>query len=237
MKEDMKDVEFQGQLLHPSWIFEWVDTGYIEQGSHIIPIELTSNNSDEFAALHLIKGDFAFSSQCLSEANKLGVPDDNNVTAKALIFSGLISYARPFDVGARKFKLKPEMFDSVWNAEARELHAYLYDLRNKHIAHSVNDCERCDAVGVIVTTPDRTRKPEVSGVGVTILTSIGLTKAKMDAADVHIGGLIKFVEDRIATLRPLIHADMKKSLESGANWKMAPIARMPDPKAVSQKRT
>jgi len=237
MTDNINDVEFQGQILHPSWTFQWVDTAQIDAGEFIVPIEINSNHADEFAALHLIKGDLEFSAQCLSEARKFGTPDSSKISAKAMIFAGLVSYARPFDMGARRFKLTPEMFDTIWDAKSKELHAYLCDLRNKHIAHSVNDCERCDTVGVIVTKPDNTRKPDISGVGVTILTSIGLTKEKLSAADVHIGTILNFVKERIDTLRPLIHDDMKARLASGSNWRPAPIVRFPKPESVFKKRS
>jgi hypothetical protein len=89
---------------------------------------------------------------------------------------------------------------------------------------------------VIVTAPDYTRQEDVSGVGVTILTSVGLTKAKLRAAEKHIGVVIEHVRARIEALATEIHNELLDSFNKGEKWTMAPLARFPDPMKVAERR-
>jgi hypothetical protein len=223
------DVEFEGQVFHPSWSYRFIDTDRIEAGQLIFPIEIKGKKGEEFAALHLILNDLEFALNCLREAGKLGIPDEKRTLSKALIFAGLVSYARAFDAGTRGFRT-PETFKDTWSDADRELHNYLFYLRQKHIAHSVKSC---DAVGVIVTNKEYNRQKGVTGIGVTMLSAIGITKAKLDQGDAHIDAIIRYVRERIAELGDEIHGELRSHLDSGGAWKMAPLVRLPDPKNVT----
>ena len=99
-----------------------------------------------------------------------------------------------------------------------------------------NDCERCDTVGIVVLSPEGERLKGVSGLGVTLLSSIGLTMAKLRQADAHIQSITKFIGERIIELRAELHHELRASLDAGAAWKMAPVARFPDATKVSERR-
>jgi hypothetical protein len=180
--------------------------------------------------------DLEYSLQCFAEASKFGVPDAMNVVAKALIFSAVVAYARPFMSGVR-VKLTPQMFDGVWNDDDKALHTFLIELRNRHVAHSVNDFERCDAVGIIGAYPAFQREGNVSGVGVTSLSTIGLTGTKIREAQVHIPLMVEFVRTRISELKTKLHAEMEAELAAGTPWKMAPMIRFPDATKIANRRS
>lgn len=219
--------ENRGQLWNSQIIARWVDTGpTIEAGSHIPPIELHTENAHGFAALHLIVHDFEFALGCFKRAYSLGRPDPANIESRAFINSGVVAYARPFVSGVRGVRLHPDMFEEVWNDQDRELHDFLKDLRDKHVAHPVNDFERCDPVGMIVFTPDGTLQEGISGVGVILQTQIGLPLQRLEAAMHHVEYCINYIKQRIDDLRPKVHADMKVDLPNG--WKMAPMVKFPE---------
>ncbi len=230
-------IEYGDQLFHPSWTFEFMDIEPIGRDRKIVPIELKAcPSAEEYGDLHLIADDFEHSLQCFAEASKFGIPDPANVLAKALIFSAVMAYARPFSSGVR-VKLTPEMFDGIWNDNNKALHTFLFELRNRHVAHSVNDFERCDAVGVIVTYPGLQREGNSSGVGVTSLSTIGLTASKIQEAQAHIPLMVEFVRARINELKIKLHAEMKAELAAGTPWKMAPMIRFPDTTKIAKRRS
>ncbi|HZE59647.1 MAG TPA: hypothetical protein VE085_03750 [Burkholderiales bacterium] len=65
----------------------------------------------------------------------------NDVVLEALQDSALIRYGRAFSTGVRtEFRIPPEWIDAL-PEDLRKAHDDLLDLRNAHIAHSVNDWE------------------------------------------------------------------------------------------------
>lgn len=228
--------EHRGQHFEASWKFRFVETREIPAGHRIIPIEAHTENAHGFAALHLAVHDMEFALACLEQAAALGRPDASKVESKAFIFAGVVAYNRSFVENVRGVRLGHDVFAHVWNDDDRELHDYLFGLRNKHIAHSINSFERCDPVGVIVLEPEVDILLEgVSGVGVTLLNFVGINKQKLDASIHHIQRCLSVLNKRIDELRPLVHAEMMAELRNG--WKMAPAARIPDAKEVGLKRT
>jgi len=214
----------------------WVETGpTIEAGSKIPPLRIRSEHAVGFAALHLVVHDFEFALECFRRAYALGRPDVANIESKAFINAGVMSYARAFAQTARGVRLRPEMFASVWNEEDNELHDFLYNLRDKHIAHSVNEFERCEPAGIIVIAPDGSVQEGISGVGVVLQTAIGLPLQKLERAVHHVEHCISYIKARIEELSPLVHADMKADLADG--MEMVPMVKFSDdPDAVRKAR-
>jgi hypothetical protein len=228
--------ENRGQLYQSQMHLRWVETGpTIEAGSKIPPIRIRSEHAVGFAALHLVVHDFEFALECFKRAYALGRPDAANMESKAFINAGVMSYARAFAQTARSVRLSPDMFVSVWNDEDTELHDFLYDLRDKHIAHSVNEFERCEAAGMIVYTPEGLIQEGVSGVGVVLQTVIGLPLQRLEMAVHHVEHCINFIKIRIDELRPLVHADMKAEMPDG--MELVPMVSFnDDPDAVRRPR-
>lgn len=105
---------------------------------------------------------------------------------KALIHAGVVAYARPFSGGVRGWRGDKEYFSPAWTPEVVSLHEYLYSLRDKHVAHSVNAFERATACGVVVLDQSlRLVDTNPSGVGLTKLSMVGLPMAKLRACGPH----------------------------------------------------
>jgi hypothetical protein len=231
--------EFDGQIIHPEMSFIWVKVGPTIPAGHLItPVHVPkSRHAEEFAALHLIINDLELALYCFEEALKKGLPDDTNKLVRALIAAGVLAYVKPFDQGLRRFKLSPQDFADRWSEDSKSIHAYLHDLRQKHVAHSINDCERSDAIGIVVLSPDgRLDKEGPSGVGATVMSSIGLTKAKLRQSIVHIHQLTASTKLRIEQLRILVHDDLRKQIHDGKDLKMIPMVRFPDRTKVAERR-
>jgi hypothetical protein len=229
--------ENRGQIYSSEMIYRYVDTGpTIEAGSAIMPIHIRTENALGFAALHLAIHDFDFALECLQRAHALGRPDAKSIESKAFINAGVISYARAFASGVRGIRLDSDMFAKVWNEEDCELHEFLYALRDKHIAHSVNEFERCDPAGIIVFTPEGVLQEGISGAGVILQTRIGMPLQILEKAVHHIEQCITYLKNRINELRPQVHADMKADLPNG--WSMVPMVTFGnDQNAVQKKRS
>jgi hypothetical protein len=219
--------EKEGQRFKVQMIYRFVETGTIPAGYRITPIELNTENGHGFAALHLAIHDFEFALECFKRAHELGRPDETNVECKALINAGVTSYARPFSEGVRGVRLDPEMFTEVWGEDDVELHNFLFDVRNKHIAHSVNEFERCETVGMVVFSPERQMLEGVSGVGVILYSRIGINAQKLEKAIHHTEFCINHLNHKLDDLRPDVHAEMKADLRNG--WKIAPLMKLDDP--------
>jgi hypothetical protein len=157
--------------------------------------------------------------------------------AKGLIHAAVIAYARPFANGVRGFRLTPEFFGDAWTDAAHQLHDYLYALRDKHVAHSVNDFERATTVGVVVTDKSfRLLGTNPSGVGVTKLSMVGLPMSNLKLCPAHIGGMISLIESRIAELRATIHQQIRPLLQVGEIIEMAPLFAFADRSKVGERR-
>src|SRR5687767_9140301 len=105
--EDVQAISTQGEAFSSDFSFTWIDPSPIEAGEFIAPARLSSESARVFAALHLILGDLAFAEECLKAADAIGIPDDTSLHSKALIFSGVVGYARCFKSGVRALTLTP----------------------------------------------------------------------------------------------------------------------------------
>ena len=94
-------------------------------------------------------GDLAFAEECLRAADEVGIPDNSKLHSKALIFSGVVGYARCFKTGVRALTLDPGDLTARGAPFDYDSHRYVIALRDKHVAHSVNDFEQCDAIAVM----------------------------------------------------------------------------------------
>ncbi|MGO7367094.1 hypothetical protein [Rhizobium leguminosarum] len=233
---DEQESQRIGIRVDPSWTFEFIDIDRIEAKSRIVPIDVHAcPSAQEFGDLHLIVEDLEFALQCFTTAAQMGMPDQGDSVIKALIFSGVTAYARPFVTGVR-VKLLPEMFTSIWSEEGAALHSFLIDVRNRHVSHSVNEFERCDAVGIIVTDAKFQRQGAASGVGVATLLTVGLTRSKLDQIHAHIPPIIDMLRSRIQELKLELHAEMKAQLDREGRWNMMPIARFPTLENIGKRR-
>ncbi len=108
--------------------------------------------------------DLAFTIDALDHLQSL--IDNNskeNILMGSLWIAALITYARCFSTGKR-FGLPEELFESIEGGV--ECHQLYMNLRNKHIAHSVNPFEQV-VVGLVLSPPS---SPERKVEGISILS-------------------------------------------------------------------
>jgi hypothetical protein len=210
----------RGERVNPTWSFKFVDPKQIEAGEALAPARIASDKGRKFAALHLILTDLSFAQECLMEADKIGLPDHSNLHSKSLIFSAVVSYARPFMTGTRQFRLQP-LAITIPEFDI-ECHKYLIDLRNKHVAHSVNDFEKCEAIAIVVGTPSGEWR-NGGAIGVIETQSIGLNRVMIQAATAHITATIAFVTKLVEELRIELYNAFRIEFEALEKWELAPI--------------
>lgn len=233
--EDIHDISTQGESFSSAFSITWINPGPIEAGETIAPAKLPSEAARIFAALHLILGDLSFAEECLKTANDIGKPDDKNLHSKALIFSGVVGYARCFKSGVRALKLTPADLHSKGAPFDDEIHEYLIAMRDKHVAHSVNDFEQCEAVAIVIG------KPEVgwrdgSGIGVVKKQSIGISRALVQRSVAHINNLCQFLETELSTQRFSLYAEFQANFEKTGKWEMAPIIKFSNRSKITERR-
>ena len=106
--------------------------------------------------------DLAFTIDALDQLQKL--VDNNakdNVLMGSLWIAALISYARCFSTGKR-FALSEGLFENIEGGV--ECHQLYINLRNKHIAHSVNPFEQV-VVGLVLSPPSSSER-KVEGISI-----------------------------------------------------------------------
>jgi hypothetical protein len=224
-----------GEFFSPKWIFKWINPTQIKEGEAIAPAKIASSAGRKFAALYMILSDLSFALECLIEADRLGIPNTTNLHIKTLIFSGLVAYARPFAGGVRAIKLTPDTFSSAESTFNAEIHEYLIDLRNKHISHSVNEFESCEAIAIMVGTPGLGWR-DGGGIGVVETQVIGLSRTMVRHAIAHITGAVNFLSTTIENRRVELYNEFKTQFAQDGKWEMAPLVRIPHRSKVSKGR-
>jgi hypothetical protein len=234
-KDEALPLEFsKAEHRSPQWQFQFFDTTTIEAGEMIVPAKLSGDLAREFAELHMIGADFSFALDCLKESDKLGLPDSENLNSKALIFSAVVAYARPFKTSVRMLRMDAGYFSNLPSFNA-ETHDYLIAVRDKHVAHSVNDFERSDATGVMVGTPQAKWRP--AGVGVTMMQTIGLSRRIVEQAIIQLTDMRQLVSDHIDRIRPELFQIFCAEFARDGKWEMAPMVQFPDRGNVQKRRT
>jgi hypothetical protein len=233
MPEDLRLTH--GEQISPAWTYHYLDFARIEKDQFIVPGKIESVAGREFAALNMIQADLEFASATFKEARALGVPDSENVHSRALLFSGVVAYARPFKTGVREIKLNKEFFASLGKGFCSDLHDFLIDLRDKHVAHSVNEFERCEATTVMVGTADR-KIWRVAGIGFTATNAIGLSGALVDQAIAQISNMLALISSTLDEKRKALFEVQKAQFAEDGKWRAAPIATFPSRKNAGKRR-
>ena len=86
---------------------------------------------------------------------------EDSLLIESMWTAALIRYARCFASGKRKFGLSESIFDGLMG-EPQKVHKWCIDLRDKHIAHSVNPFEQVE-VGLILS-PQSSHERKIIGV-------------------------------------------------------------------------
>lgn len=122
------------------------------------PRKLKTADARRYADLFLIQNDLRQVIHCCDDLLKRG-PEALVGDSRAFLDSALVRYRRCFNGGVRSKLIN---CISGLDTEQQKLHDFAYDMVDKHIAHSVNEYERSDAV-VYVSEEDG--KLRVSTIG------------------------------------------------------------------------
>jgi len=145
---------------------------------------LKSDKATEMADYHAILLDLGFVMQCCTELLVLlEKPKQDGPHVRALFTAALVAYVRCFSTGVRSAKVNPDIFASIEGALQR--HQSIKDMRDKHIAHSVNAFEDT-SIGAVLSDPAAGQK--------TVRGTITLTGSRVsDSAEgiKQIGSLAK----------------------------------------------
>lgn len=116
-------------------------------------VRLNTENAKRLADIAGIHEDLKFTVQLCERLLNLDENSEHDELLKeALWAAALISYARCFAEGKR-YGLSEDTLQAAGD-QALEVHRHFVNLRNKHIAHSVNPFEQVE-VGVILSEPDK----------------------------------------------------------------------------------
>lgn len=224
----------EGERITAVLSITWIAPGPIAAGEEIVPARIGTDKARGYGALHLIARDMAFAAECFNRADALGLPQATNVESRALIGAGTVAYARGFKSGVR-VSLDSDLLAAACPSFDRALHDYLVDLRDKHIAHSVNAFESAEAVAVMVGRPDAGWR-DGSGVGVTVTHTVGITRALVRRALRHFAHLRSYLDREMERLRPEVYADFARALAETGKWEMAPMVVLTDRSKVGKRR-
>jgi hypothetical protein len=225
----------KGEKVAPSWSYQFLDLSPVEAGARLAPGSVRSKSGSEFAALNMVASDLRLALSYFTEANKMGMPDPENLISRALIHSAVTAYARPFKTGVREIQLRPDFFSPLGSSFDAELHDYLIDVRDKHVAHSVNEFERFEATTLMVGTPDGTSW-RVAGMGLTSLNSIGLSLRLVEAAIEQISRMLRVLDQKIDEDRKALYEEERSRFARDGKWEIAPAFHLPDRKNVAKRR-
>lgn len=151
------------------------------------------NEAKILADLGSIVQDLTSTMEICERLIKLLKADSKNVILiESLWTTALIKYARCFNSGKR-FGLDESIFDG-FQGNPRGVHRFYINLRNKHIAHSVNPFEQVQ-VGLVLSSEDDEEK-KIIGVAT---FSTKLITLQHDSV-FQLGCLAKIIRDKVSLL-------------------------------------
>ncbi len=223
-----------GESIQSQISITFMDNVRIEAGEYLVHVTIPGDNAAAYSAIQLLKSDLEFANECLVEADKLGIPDESNLNSKALIFAGIVAYARAFVTSVRGVRILPS--ELIENGVAFDLtiHSYLMDLRNKHVAHSVNAFEECNTTGVLVGFPEKPTRP--NGIGFVMKSSVGISRQQLIKALGHISTLVAHLETESKVRRIALFDEFKALHAAGNRMELAPIPTLNDRANVGNRR-
>ena len=136
--------------------------------------------------------------------------------------AALIRYARCFASGKR-FGLSESIFNGL-KGEPRKVHKMYIDLRNKHIAHSVNPFEQME-IGLILS-PKNGHERKIIGVA-----TMAMRHICSDMEGVHqLGLLSKVLLEKVSQIAKEYE---KKTLEKGKNIPIDDLYKCARPRMIA----
>jgi hypothetical protein len=189
-----------------------------------LPIAKTnSSEGKKLADLAAIIQDFrAIMQTCSRIKNLLDENSKDHILLESLWVSALIKYARCFATGKR-FGLSKDIYQNL-QGEPLKAHQFYIDLRNKHIAHSVNPFEQME-VGFVLSSVD---EPDKRIVGIATLAIRHIVSDKKGVQ--QLGMLSKIAHDKICSMAKETE---QKVLEEGKKILIDDLYKIARPRLVA----
>jgi hypothetical protein len=125
-----------------------------QQEKLLLVVDVDSPQAEQWADMYSIARDLDSAIQVCGRLIEL-LPSNDQILIESLWTSALIKYARCFSEGKR-FGLPIDVFDGL-EGDPKGTHQYYIDMRNKHLAHSVNPFEQVK-IGLVLSDPKVARK-------------------------------------------------------------------------------
>lgn len=189
-----------------------------------LPIaKVNSPEAQKLADLAAIIQDFRTIMQiCSRLKNLLDENSKDHILIESLWVSALIKYARCFTSGKR-FGLSKDIYQNL-QGEPLKAHQFYIDLRNKHIAHSVNPFEQME-VGFVLSSINESEKKIVG------VSTLAMRHIVSDKEGVHqLGLLSKIAHDKICLLAKNTE---EKVLEEGKRIPIDELYKIARPRLVA----
>lgn len=193
----------------------------VEAGQLIATVGLSGSAAATYAAHHAILEDLRFTKEVFTNADELGKPEYKNALSRALIFSGLVAYGRCYRSGVRD-RLSIEAVTSAIPGFDTTVHEYLLSVRDKHVAHSVNEYEKYTPVAAVRIAPDNTISDGYA-IGVVLNLEIGVSRRVLLAAMEMIDGIVAYLEQRLAAEGVSLHQNFAARLAQGETFEIVPL--------------
>jgi len=178
--------------------------------------------------------DLKFCIQCCDRLNCIFAPGvaEDAILQQALWTAALISYARCFATGVRQ-GLNPSIYDK-FEGEPRDAHQMYIDMRNRHIAHSVNPFEQV-TIGAVLAPPTSASR-EVQGV--TTLSMKRISDGIEGVQQLRFMALtaLKEMERLCKEQTDLVLEDARKIPIDELYARSSPRVVAPEPKAAGRRR-
>jgi hypothetical protein len=195
--------------------------------------ELKSNLAKELADRAAIFQDLTFCVACCDRAiESLGADTKDLVLIRALWTAALVAYARCFASGVR-FGLSPDLFDH-FAGDPHAAHEYYLDLRNKHIAHSVNAYEQIVIGAVLSPVGDAIRN--VEGIATLVGTSASQSIPSIEQFRTLVKTALKHIADNGKKLSNRVFEEAKAIPIDELYKRATPRVTVPPASSVSERR-
>jgi hypothetical protein len=200
----------------------------VHAGEFMLFAKVESEAATRYVCLYMVQKDFEFARECFKESQAYGMPDGDNLHSKAFIYSAVVAYARCFMSGVRQLMLTPQSFDGMTTpAFDLKTHQFLMDVRNKHVAHSVNEFENCRVVAHVIGNNEKGWR-DGTAIGVADTRVIGLSGEIVENAIAHIEAIIVYMESQIVPARAEAYKQFAEKFAKDGQWEMAPFGKIPD---------
>lgn len=216
--------------------YQWIENQRVEAGEQILQAKIDTTLSKNLEAICMLYGDIDFAADCFEEAFQHGIPDVSNLYSKAFIHAGIVAYARAFVSGVRQTKLDENFFSEMRDPNFdTEIHEHLMSLRNKHIAHSVNEFDYCRIAAIVLGTHERGWR-DGKGLAFNQLHTIGISGAMLEKAISQAKAVRAFLSKHIENSCAAVHQEFAAKFAETGTFEMAPIGYIPDRTKVAKRR-